>query len=320
MRISKYFELGVNQESLNFVDVDTDRDVRLFIDPCWIHISEGHWFNEASATLFSFFNHIITLYEEGRVSEARELFNCAHEPNETCFGLSRNDPQGTGASVEMLAEVFDYIVNHHMIENGLIQRVEDLHVFIENFGPDRLSDLVTNIIRKHLADFTRSQCELYEIPLGDTVINIGPYWNRETNQWEDCIDFPLVVDERNILLVPKIIAVSRYKYTAGQYCTHYVLVKRQTEHLEQNTRLVTREPRKNNGYELKVYKKDIIEEEMKNVGKSEKQYVKEMTENHRDLIVDFRNGIDGILRDPERTNKLSDEELMLIVGELELEH
>lgn len=319
MRISQYFNLGVNQEGLNFVDVDTDRDVRLFIDPCWVHINEGHWFTEASATLFSFFNHIVTLYEEGRVSEARELFNCAHEPNETCFGLSRNDPQGTGASVEMLAEVFDYIVNHHMIENGLIQRVEDLHVFIDNFGPDRLSDLVTNIIRKHLYDFTRNQCVSYGMPLGDTAVNIGPYWNRETNQWEECIDLPLIVNERNILLVPKIIAVSKYKYTAGQYCTHYVLARRQTEHLEQDTHLVTRELRRDGRYEPKVYKKDIIEEEMKNAGKNEKQYVREITESRRDLIVEFRNGIEGILRDPERTNRLSDEALMEIVGELEVE-
>ncbi|MFE8874602.1 hypothetical protein ACE4RV_15870 [Acetobacter persici] len=65
--------------------------------------------------------------------------------------------------------------------------------------------------------------------------------------------------------------------------------------------------------------KNNIEEEMKNAGKNEKQYVREITESRQDLIVEFRNGSEGILRDPERTNRLSDEALMEIVGELEVE-
>ncbi|MDA2440698.1 hypothetical protein ACTFO8_29115 [Bacillus cereus group sp. MYBK65-1] len=313
MKITEHFNLNLTQEQLEFVNVDTERDARLFIDPCWIHIKEGNWFREASATLYGFFDHIISLYEENRREEARELFNCAHEPNETCFGLSRNNPRGTGASEEMLAEVFDYIVSQQMIEAGLIKRLEDLHVFIDKFGPDRLSDLVTNVIRKHLVQFTKEQCELHGIPLGNERIDIGPYWNNESKTWEICNDFPLLANDKLILLVPKDITVKVYRYSPGQYCTHYVLVKRQVEHKEQDTHLVTRIPRKDNTFRVEVFKRDIIQEEIKDAGKNQKQYVREITVENVDLIEQFREGIINTLTSPTRTNKLSDEMLTDVI-------
>ncbi|WP_371019049.1 hypothetical protein [Pseudalkalibacillus sp. JSM 102089] len=312
MQISEYFNLEQDQTGLDFVNVDTSRDVELFIDPWWIHINDDEWSRRASVTLTGFFDHIIGLYEEGEIERARELFDFAHEPNETCFGLSSNNPEGTGASADMLAKVFDNITSNEMIENGLVTRLEDLHVFVSDFGQDRLSDLVTNVIRKHLVDYTKEQCRLLEIVMDEEVSNLGHYWNEDTNNWEECNDLALKVNDKPILLVPKKIVVKNYKYNASQYCTHYVLARRQEQHRQARTHLVRETTRRDGTTKIEVYKKDIREEEIQD---GEKQYVLNVTMENRDLIQQFRNEIAGILRDDKRTNQLSDQDLIDIFEE-----
>lgn len=58
-----------------------------------------------------------------------------------------------------------------------------------------------------------------------------------------------------------------------------------------------------------MFKRDIIQEEIKDVGKNQKQYVREITVENVDLIEQFREGIINTLTSPKRTNKLSDEML-----------
>ena len=269
MQISEIFKLKVDQKGLEFIDIDTERDVELFIDPCWVHILDGKWFKEASATIFSFFEHIIDLYENDRKEEAKALFNSAHEPNETCLGMSKGYPDGTGASSDMLAKVFDIITREHMIEKGLIQRIEDLPVFIEKFDKDRMSDLVTNIIRKHLVEFTKEQCELHDMPLTPGQ-EIGSYWNKDLKRWDVVIDDALVIDGKIKLLVPKQIVVKKYKNSADHYCRRYVLVRRKEEHLKAGSNLVRKRTYKDGTTKDVIKLDDIDKQERKNLGKTYK--------------------------------------------------
>ncbi|MDW7616970.1 hypothetical protein SC499_20190 [Peribacillus simplex] len=316
MRISEYFNLEVDQRSLEFVDVNTKKDVELYIDPSWIHIEEDEWCRAASNTITGFFEHILELYENGQIERARELFDYAHEPNEICFGMSANNPEGTGASAAMLSRVFDRIVSNEMIEHGFIRRLEDVNVFIEDFGQDRLSDLVANIIRKHLVDFTREQCLVNKIELGNERKLLGHFWDNNIKNWVECNERPLVVDGKDILLVPKKVVVKNYRYTASQYCTHHVLVRRAEQHQLNGTHLVHQETKRDGTVVSKVFKKEIREEEIKNSGLNEKQYVLQETLRHPELLEDFRASIEGRLRSPATTNRLSDEQFIIAINSL----
>lgn len=315
MRISEEFQLSLSQADLDFVDVNSAFDVKLFIDPCWVHIEKGPWFKQASETITGFFQHIIDLYQNNKVSEAQALFDSGHEPNETCFGLSKSKPRGNGASKALLSEVFKQVVTDKMIEKGLVKRLEDLHVLVKNFGEDRLSDLVTNIIRKHLMDFTKEQCAKHNIPLGDEKVDIGPCWNNQTKRWETCRDYPLLVrsESKSILLVPKKIAVKTYRYSAGQYCTYQVLEKRVKDHLAEETHLVRIDFDKNGKKTKSVKKTDIRTTEIKKSGKSIKEYVFEISKNVPALMDQFRASIQGKLLSKTHTNRLTDQEFMELV-------
>lgn len=317
MKISEIYKLNVDQKGLDFIDIDVERDVELFIDPCWIHILDGKWFEEASVTIFSFFEHIINLYENNQKDKAKQLFNSAHEPNETCLGMSKGEPDGTGASSTMLANVFEVIVNEQMIERGLIQQIEDLPVFIDKFNQDRLSDLVTNLIRKHLVEFTKEQCKKHGIALTPGV-EIGSYWNKDLKQWDVVTDEALIIDGKIKLLVPKIIVVKNYRNSAKHYCRRYVLVKRREEHIREGSSLVKTEMLKSGKMKVTVVLDDIEQEERKKLGKTQKEYVREITEGDPELMGRFRREMRHILLSANTTNRLTDEQIMAEIDKVKL--
>ena len=83
MRISKRFGLNRSQAELDFVDVDTNRDTPLFVDPHFLAQRSDQWSIRASQSVRSFFGSFIGLLSQGELYEARSLFDHLHAPNET---------------------------------------------------------------------------------------------------------------------------------------------------------------------------------------------------------------------------------------------
>jgi len=49
MRVSEYYSLNMNQPSLDFVDVDINNDVTLFVDPRAFLLNNSDWGHECTA-------------------------------------------------------------------------------------------------------------------------------------------------------------------------------------------------------------------------------------------------------------------------------
>src|SRR5438132_409814 len=96
VRFSDYFNLGKGQSLLDFVDVPTDEDLPLFIDPFAISQRTDRWSQEAHRTIVSFFQAVIDAIRADKEEEAMELLLHLREPNETRFGLSSGRPKGAG--------------------------------------------------------------------------------------------------------------------------------------------------------------------------------------------------------------------------------
>ena len=86
-----------------------------------------------------------------------------HEPKPTCLGLSKGRPKGSGVGNEDADKIYESLLESRAIQTGLIHEIEDNILFVDNFGKDKLSDMTTNIIRKHLIKYTSAQCNLHNI-------------------------------------------------------------------------------------------------------------------------------------------------------------
>ncbi|KPB04728.1 hypothetical protein [Bacillus sp. CHD6a] len=284
MKISEIYNLEKSQRELDFVDIDIEEDLPLFLDPYFLSLRVDPWSIDAHRTIQSFFHNVLDLYKAGRRIEAKQLFVNLSEPNETCFGVSDGKPRGRGVGTNEAVEIFDNITSSQAIEQGLVGHLEDMVVFVDNVGKDKISDLITNVIRKQLIEYTQTQCKLLGIPLTSDVPS-GYFWNSTLRQWDNMLTEMLVIAGRKIILVPKSIVTYSYKYTPERYCQHFVLNFLQNEHIRINSSLVRRKKLKNGNEKVWVTKKDIAEEEKA----FRKEYLREFTKQHPEIFENFRS-------------------------------
>ena len=284
MRISEIFGLNAKQAELDFVDVDTDRDIALFLDPFVLSTRNDPWSIQANNTIRGFFHYFINLIYAGETDEARSLFDYLHEPNETCLGLSRGRPRGNGIGDVDAQKIFDSLVESKAAQTGLLTDLEDCRIFVDGVDKDKTSDMTTNVIRKHLLDYTQQQCSLWGISMEQNAPS-GFYWNAPQRQWESGQCDVLLANGRNILLVPKAVVSYSKKHTPQQFHQHFVLNFLQHEHLRMRSALVKQTVRRGRVVHEYVTKKSLVERDN---AKFSKDFLTMFTNAHPDVFKKFR--------------------------------
>lgn len=222
MRFSAYFNIGLSQPELDFVDVELDEDMRLFIDPYVVATRADALSVSCSRDITIFFQEFIDRICAADHEGARTLLGNLHEPNETRLGLSAGFPRGSGISGQLADKIFSALVQSRAIETGFIKDISDTELFVPGIGPDKISDLATNLIRHRLIEYTQEQCRLHGIALRGTVAS-GPLWDSEQLAWtSDHVPLP-VSDGKKVLLVPKYLVRWNPQISPQEYYQHYVL-------------------------------------------------------------------------------------------------
>lgn len=250
---SAYFQIGKSQSELDFVDIDLERDTRLYIDPFAISQRPDRWSQEAHALIVAFFQKLVDLIRDGKEDGAKELLLHLHEPNETRFGLSANEPHGAGIGAEQAAQLYELLSSSSAVKTGSISSLEECELMVAGISWDKISDLTTNIIRKKLAEYTFNQCELHGIPT--VSVALDPYFCLATLSWNvDYFNVP-TINNLPILLVPKAIARRMGCFDHQKYYRHFALNFLKQQHLEAGSSLV----RALKNGKKRVYKTDLAE-------------------------------------------------------------
>jgi hypothetical protein len=287
MKISERFNLNKSQFELDFVDIDLALDLPLFIDPYFLAHRNDLWSLQASRTISSFFEEFINLVRAGDLRSVKKHFSHLSEPNETCLGLSRGRPRGRGVGEVYSDKIFNSLLQSRAVQTGIVEDLEDTRIFVEGVDKDRLSDIATNIIKKHLIDYTQAQCRIWNIPLQPSVPS-GFFWDSQRNTWMNEYTDMLVIDGRKVLFVPKATVSFAKKYAAQQYFQHFVLNFLQHEHLQMNTALVQVAVTKRGGRRRFVTKKSI-KDDFENKGlQVSKEWLADFTEKHPEVFEDFK--------------------------------
>jgi len=174
------------------------------------------------------------------------------------MGFSKKKPQGRGLGEVAAEEIWTSLVKSKAATTGALRDLEDTILFVDNIGPDKLSDAVCNIIRGPLIQYTRQACNYYQIPLTAGVAS-GPVWNPRDERWEDSlIELPMT-KFGPIVLVPKVIVRARQSYGHDEYYRHFLMPVLQQHHKDINSSLVhVLKGKKNRGVK-KVYKSELYD-------------------------------------------------------------
>lgn len=293
MKISEALKLEKNQFELDFVDVDIDGDLPLFIDPIYISKANTPMINKMYSTLNNFFEYLMELINTGNVIEARNIFMNLNEVNDIHLGLSKNEARGNGIGEKYQKEIFDNILNTAQKHEGLLNQIQDIKIFVQGIDRDRISDMVSNIIKKELIEYTKQQCELNNIMLTPGV-QTGFFWDATKKSWENKLDDMLVINGKKIILVPRLIVSYAKQYTANKFVQHFALNYLQEQNIKNNTSLVQRYTNKKGKTRVWVTKKSIRKKEKDEGRKIDKEWIANFAQKNPRIFNDFNESVKNI--------------------------
>ncbi|APV44986.1 hypothetical protein Dform_01665 [Dehalogenimonas formicexedens] len=286
MRVSEYFELGRTQSELDFVDIDIDGDVPVFVDPRALRLLETEWGGLCVHLIQDCFTEIITELGANHVQRAQGILRTLKEPNETHLGLSKRKAQGRALGNESSVDVSDSLLSSVAVRTGLLEDLEDTILLVDGIGPDIISDMTTNIIRGPLITYTQDMCNLYGIPLQE--VGSGPIWDETKKEFTTIHVLQPVANNKKLLFVPKSIVRVRMDYNPDEYYRDYLLQHlRGIELGTPSSELVTL---LKNG-EKRVFSKDLV----KKYGQGKKAALR-ITIEHPDVLDRYRNSKSSFTR------------------------
>lgn len=186
---------------------DFEHDNLLFIDPYRINEKDGELAQRAKTKILKYFDIFFEAIKEGDREKVLNIGEHLHEINATRLGFTSKDtfPKGKGFSQKDLVKIYDAARD---VED-CITDMPDVFVLAENVGPDKVSDITTNIIYEELLEFTKNIIKKYKLDLECKLVKKYVYDVFEEKWIKKSINVPMI-DGKEILFLPSNI-VERYE-------------------------------------------------------------------------------------------------------------
>ena len=156
-------------ESTGVFDAILDVDTRVFIDPALLELCTEPEFVGARSKVEGYFSNIVTLLRHSKRSgdmfwKRADRLLTFRELSGTCFGYSQNGTGGNAIGAVLRNAILNTI--KELMAEGETDPVlfELLGVFQEGIGCDRISDLITFILREEILQYTQRLVTLAGIP------------------------------------------------------------------------------------------------------------------------------------------------------------
>ena len=220
MTFSEHFRLNASQGELDFVDVDPAHDMRLFVDPYAIQINALDKDDPFYDCLLSFFSTLLDCLRLEDNERAKVLVGHLREPKDTFLGYSKGKPKGHGVGSKQAMALIDAIRRSEAFRTGQLEDFSEAELFVEGVGPDKISDLSTNVLREPLMAYTKSICDIYDIQT--RKVAMPPFWDAEEEMWKSgYADMP-IINNAPVLLVPKSLVRQRLCLDSQEYYNYYL--------------------------------------------------------------------------------------------------
>lgn len=181
-------------------------DNKLFIDPYRINESESELLARAKQKIIKFFELFFQCIEQKDIKTVEMMGKYLHEINATKlgYGAERNSSGGKGFCKKDLLHIF----NEAIKIRDYIEDMIDVLIFTQNVGPDKISDLTTNIIYEELLEYTTYIINKYNLEIEFKKKNKWTFNIEENKCWEKKRMLVPFIDDEEILFLPESIVSS----------------------------------------------------------------------------------------------------------------
>jgi hypothetical protein len=194
---------GVSQYDVDFVIPRIGVDVPVGIDPFLLYKSRDPEYRRMHTQLLDAFNLGIAAIRAGRQNEASRIFDFP-EVSAIGMGYTVGGKRGSGVGTYLTGLIIETFTGSPSLQERGIKHIEEMQLVSAGIGPDRVSDIAANILKRFLIEYTRRQCSIWSIPL-KAGVPVEHIYDASTQQWIDSYeDLPVSpVDGSAILLVPR---------------------------------------------------------------------------------------------------------------------
>lgn len=184
-------------------------DTKLFIDPFRVYAaSEGSW-TGAHAELIDFFNLVLELLARSGLNPASAHWQAAErllmfpEPAEFCLGYG-DTPLGMGSGAELRNVMLRAAKTTIELGFTSVGHFEEMVLFQENVGPDRVSDIVCNVLKARFIAYTKEICDQHGVET-EPIEVAHSSWSRDYCRWDSqTVELPRNPwTGRAVILTPK---------------------------------------------------------------------------------------------------------------------
>jgi hypothetical protein len=194
----------------DWFDALLNLDTKLFIDPFLLYDNEIGEFVGSHAEVIRFFNHVLGLIARSggtRTStswQQAEILLRLPEVEEICLGYTSLGTHGSGSGRKLARQLAGGLLK--AVRAGIVQltHFEEVQIFEEGIGADRISDATAHLIRHRLAQYTAAICTRHGVDLYPMQTDRGifdPAQGRWINR-----SFPLPrnpINGKPVMLVPR---------------------------------------------------------------------------------------------------------------------
>lgn len=209
MLFSEQFQAAWGKSD-DWFDPILDDDTKIFVDPFLIFKEELGFWADAHSSVIDHFNLCFHLIAEGNLNPNSVRYRKAvdllafTEPRELCLGYTQRGTSGAGSGRGFASIVARLIADS--IRRGIedIQHFEELGIFEEGIGADRISDMTCTILKSRLIEYTQSVATTHSLPTERHIVRSSAYDSGRL-RWSNAeVDLPTnPFTNGPILLVPK---------------------------------------------------------------------------------------------------------------------
>ncbi len=201
-RFTEYNDVFIPQHDLDFAIPFLNEDIPLFVDPFLIWKSPSLADKGIHQMILAAFNNLGTLVRDGKFDEAVNQLITASECDEVGLGNSatRHGKRIGEKCAKDVLSLFQGIP--YYMENGF-RHFEEIQLFVDDIGKDRVSDIACNFMKSFLIDYTHQECT--ELGIAMRIGIVGSVFNHSERKFENVqAELPVHPEtEKPLLLVPK---------------------------------------------------------------------------------------------------------------------
>ncbi len=194
---------GISQYQVDFVIPRVGVDVPVGIDPFLLYKSRDAEYRKLHQLLLGSFNAGIDAVRRRSLDEATRIFDYP-EVAPIGLGYTRASKRGSGVGSRLSRLIIDTLLASPALQERGVRHVEEMQLLSAGIGPDRISDITANILKRFLVEYTQRQCGIWNLQM-QRGVPLTHIYNHESHEWDDSHeDLPVSrLDGSPILFVPR---------------------------------------------------------------------------------------------------------------------